>query len=176
MLKLHTYFRSSAAFRVRIALNLKQLDYTAVPVHLLRDGGEQHQPAYMQLNPSALLPTLDAVLSDQDDPILRQRRDLISQLPVRITASRYLEALRPTGTVMISGMRAIQGNQQAPPHIHEAGLFQGRYGFERSIILLEDGCEEFSNIFGIGQIRFKSGHLTAVSEELRRVLEREGVL
>ena len=59
MLKLHTYFRSSAAFRVRIALNLKQLDYTAVPVHLLRDGGEQHQPAYMQLNPSALLPTLE---------------------------------------------------------------------------------------------------------------------
>jgi hypothetical protein len=42
MLKLHGYFRSSAAFRVRIALNYKQLAYESIPVHLLRDGGEQH--------------------------------------------------------------------------------------------------------------------------------------
>ena len=41
MLKLYTYFRSSAAYRVRIALNLKSLPYEAVPVHLLRDGGAQ---------------------------------------------------------------------------------------------------------------------------------------
>jgi maleylacetoacetate isomerase len=59
MLKLHTYFRSSAAFRVRIALNLKALEYTAVPVHLLRGGGQQHEPAYVELNPTALLPTLE---------------------------------------------------------------------------------------------------------------------
>ena len=38
--------------------------------------------------------------------------------------------------------------------IHEAGLFQGRLGFEKAIILLEEGCEEFSNIEGLGQIRF----------------------
>ena len=46
MLKLYTYFRSSAAYRVRIALNLKDLAWTAVPVHLLRDGGQQNQPEY----------------------------------------------------------------------------------------------------------------------------------
>ena len=40
-MKLYTYFRSSAAYRVRIALALKGLDYEAVPVHLLRDGNEQ---------------------------------------------------------------------------------------------------------------------------------------
>ena len=44
-MKLYTYFRSSAAFRVRIALNLKGLGYQAVPVHLVRDGGEQKKPA-----------------------------------------------------------------------------------------------------------------------------------
>lgn len=58
MLKLHTYFRSSAAYRVRIALNLKGLEYESVPVHLLRNGGEQLQDAYRAMNPSALVPTL----------------------------------------------------------------------------------------------------------------------
>jgi maleylacetoacetate isomerase/maleylpyruvate isomerase len=59
MLRLYTYFRSSAAYRVRIALNLKQLDYAAIPVHLLRAGGEQHDAVYAGLNPQKLVPTLD---------------------------------------------------------------------------------------------------------------------
>lgn len=46
--------------------------------------------------------------------------------------------------------------------IHEAGLFQGRLGFERAIVLLEDECEEFSNIEGLGQIRFPKGNISAV--------------
>ena len=58
MLKLYTYFRSSAAFRVRIALNLKGLPFESIPVHLLRDGGAQHTPAYAALNPAQLVPTL----------------------------------------------------------------------------------------------------------------------
>lgn len=57
-MKLYTYFRSSAAYRVRIALNLKGLAYEAVPVHLLRGGGEQLQPAYRAVNPAAMLPSL----------------------------------------------------------------------------------------------------------------------
>lgn len=58
MLKLYTYFRSSAAYRVRIALNLKGLHYESVPVHLLRDGGEQHSLDYARINPAELVPTL----------------------------------------------------------------------------------------------------------------------
>jgi maleylacetoacetate isomerase len=57
-MKLYTYFRSSAAYRVRIALNLKGLQYEAVPVHLLRSGGEQLSANYRNINPSALVPTL----------------------------------------------------------------------------------------------------------------------
>jgi len=60
--------------------------------------------------------------------------------------------------------------------VHEAGLFQGRLGFTRAIVLLEEGCEEFSNIAGLGQIRFPVGRITAAFEEVRRVLEREGFL
>ncbi len=60
--------------------------------------------------------------------------------------------------------------------VHEAGLFQGRLGFERAIVLLEEGCSEFSNIHGLGQIRFAPGNIAGTFEEVRRVLEREGFL
>lgn len=60
--------------------------------------------------------------------------------------------------------------------IHEIGLFQGRLGFNRAIILLEDGCQEFSNIHGIGQIRYPKRYIKAAFEEIRGVLEREGIL
>jgi len=58
MLKLYGYWRSSAAYRVRIALNLKGLACQQLPVHLLRDGGEQHAAEYRALNPQGLLPLL----------------------------------------------------------------------------------------------------------------------
>lgn len=69
------------------------------------------------------------------------------------------------------------GKQHARENVvHEVGLFQGRLGFERAIVLLEEGCAEFSNITGLGQIRFPKGDVMARSEEIRRVLEREKVL
>ena len=58
-MKLYTYFRSSAAYRVRIALHLKGVAYDAVPVHLLRDGGQQHQAAYRAKSPLGLVPSLE---------------------------------------------------------------------------------------------------------------------
>lgn len=57
-MKLYSYFRSSAAYRVRIALNLKNLSYEIVPVHLLKDGGQQFSETYRSLNPTQLVPTL----------------------------------------------------------------------------------------------------------------------
>ncbi len=57
-LTLYSYWRSSAAYRVRIALNLKQLSYVTVPVHLLNNGGEQHADEYRELNPQESVPVL----------------------------------------------------------------------------------------------------------------------
>ena len=57
-LTLYSYWRSSAAYRVRIGLNLKGLDYRIEPVHLVRDGGQQRTESYRALNPQQLVPTL----------------------------------------------------------------------------------------------------------------------
>lgn len=57
-MKLYSYFRSSASFRVRIALHLKGLAYEYLPVHLVRDGGEQHAAAYRSVAPEGLVPVL----------------------------------------------------------------------------------------------------------------------
>ena len=80
-MKLYTYFRSSAAYRVRIALNLKGLGYDAIPVHLLKGGGEQRQEEYRRINPSGLVPTF------QDDRItLTQSMAIIEYLEERFPA------------------------------------------------------------------------------------------
>jgi maleylacetoacetate isomerase/maleylpyruvate isomerase len=63
-MKLYTYFRSTAAYRVRIALNLKGLPYEAAPVHLLRS--EENDPAYRALSP---LGTVPALLTDEGDAL-----------------------------------------------------------------------------------------------------------
>ncbi|MFC7003896.1 maleylacetoacetate isomerase [Bowmanella sp. JS7-9] len=68
-LKLYSYWRSSASYRVRIALNIKGLDYTLQPVHLVKDGGQQHSDNYAGLNPANLVPTL---VDDDEDVILNQ--------------------------------------------------------------------------------------------------------
>jgi maleylpyruvate isomerase len=56
---LHNYFRSSAAYRVRIAMHLKGLSFDYLPVHLTRDGGAQFSPSYSAMNPQQLVPLLD---------------------------------------------------------------------------------------------------------------------
>lgn len=58
-MKLYTYFRSSAAYRVRIALNLKNLQYDMEPIHLLRNGGEENRSWYRQLSPLGTIPCFE---------------------------------------------------------------------------------------------------------------------
>jgi len=66
------------------------------------------------------------------------------------------------------------GNLRARQNVvHESGLFQGRLGFSRAIILLEEGTEEFSNIAGLQQIRFSKGKIKESFGDVLAVLKRE---
>jgi maleylacetoacetate isomerase len=78
-MKLYSYFRSSASYRVRIALNLKGLSYETIPVHLLRNGGEQLTEEYRRLNPDGLVPVL-ADDSTQEPVTLTQSVAIIEYL------------------------------------------------------------------------------------------------
>lgn len=75
MMRLHSYFRSSAAYRVRIALHLKQQTFAYVPVHLVRDGGQQFAAAFTAINPQALVPVLE-----HDGVVLHQSLAIIEYL------------------------------------------------------------------------------------------------
>ena len=58
-MKLYSYYRSSASFRVRIALALKGIDYEYAAVHLIKEGGQQFAPAFRALNPASMVPVLE---------------------------------------------------------------------------------------------------------------------
>ena len=84
-LVLHNYFRSSAAYRVRIAMNLKGLDYEYLSVHLTREGGMQFKDTYTALNPQQLVPLLD-----DDGFQLSQSLAIIEYLDEKYPAIRLL--------------------------------------------------------------------------------------
>ena len=82
--------------------------------------------------------------------------------------SEMLNAAPIALLVMTAEDEMADGEMQARMNVvHEAGLFQGRLGFSRTIVLLEEGCTEFSNIQGLGQIRFPKGRIGAAFEEVR---------
>lgn len=83
-LTLYTYFRSSAAYRVRIALNLKGLEYRARPIHLLKSGGENWGEEYRRLNPQGLVPLLidNGVVINQSLAIIEYLDEAYPKLPL----------------------------------------------------------------------------------------------
>ena len=98
MLRLYSYFRSSAAYRVRIALALKGLPYECVPVHLLHDGGMQHAPSFVQINPARLVPVLE-----EDSCVFRQSLAIMEYLEETHPAP----ALLPADPIGRARVRAI---------------------------------------------------------------------
>jgi maleylacetoacetate isomerase len=100
-LKLYGYWRSSASYRVRIAMHLKQLDFDYLPVHLVKGGGEQKEGPYSNMNPSMLVPTF---VDDDEDIVLNQSLAIIEYLD-----DRYLDTpmLLPTHAADKARVRAV---------------------------------------------------------------------
>lgn len=94
MLKLYDYFRSSASFRVRIALNLKGISYEALPIHLVKAGGEQFSPQYQKINPLSLVPSLqdENKILTQSLAIIEYLEEAYPQVPL-LPADIYQKAL-----------------------------------------------------------------------------------
>lgn len=88
-MKLYSYWRSTAAYRVRIALALKGLEYEYVPVHLIKEGGEQHTTDYRDKNPEGLVPLLEA-----QEGLFTQSLSIIN----------YLEKKYPEPTLLTDSM------------------------------------------------------------------------
>lgn len=97
-MKLYGYWRSSAAYRVRIALALKGVGYQSIPVHLVKNGGEQYQAVYQALNPAELVPTLV-----DEELTLNQSLAILEYLD-----ARYPEpALLPADAARAAQVRAL---------------------------------------------------------------------
>jgi maleylpyruvate isomerase len=96
--KLFSYFRSSASFRVRIALQLKGLPYDYVPIHLVKGGGEQFSPEYRAINPAGLVPALE-----DEGPVITQSLAIIEYLEEKFPQP----ALLPTDAVGRARVRAL---------------------------------------------------------------------
>lgn len=108
--------------------------------------------------------------------------DEFNRIPVAGVAnttrlSRMLDEAAIAFLIMTAEDEDADGKVRARLNVvHEVGLFQGRLGFEKAIVLLEEGCEEFSNISGLGHIKFPKGNIAAAFEDIRRVLEREKLI
>jgi hypothetical protein len=104
-------------------------------------------------------------------------RKPVAGIPNTVRLSTMLDAAAIAFLVLTAEDDMADGKMQARMNVvHEAGLFQGRLGFSRAIILLEEGCEEFSNVEGLGQIRFPKNNIRAAFHDVQLVLEREGLV
>lgn len=84
-MKLYSYFRSSSSWRVRIALQYKGLEYAYAPVHLLREGGQQHSALFKAVNPQGMVPVLEV-----------EEGGVVHRLAQSLAILEYLEETHPT--------------------------------------------------------------------------------
>lgn len=96
------------------------------------------------------------------------------------TQERLSELLNQAGfafLIMTAEDEQADGSKRARENVvHEAGLFQGRLTFRKAIVVVEESCSGFSNIHGLGHIRFPKGNIESRFEEVRKVLEREKIV
>ncbi|HEY1722933.1 MAG TPA: maleylacetoacetate isomerase [Magnetospirillaceae bacterium] len=112
-MRLYDYYRSSAAYRVRIALNLKGVDYDSTEVHMLRDGGEHLKPAYQAVNPQRRLPSLeleDGTILTQSLAILEWLEEAYPQPPLLPGTALQRARIRAVTNVVIADIHPVNNS------------------------------------------------------------------
>ncbi|MFL5358266.1 maleylacetoacetate isomerase [Archangium sp.] len=158
-MKLYSYWRSSCSWRVRIALKLKGLAYEYAPVHLVKDGGEQHGDAYRAINPMRTVPTLELTEGGQVRR-LSQSLAILEYLeerhpsPALLPAEPYLRAhTRMLSEMVNSGIQPLQ-NLAVLQRIK--GEYKGddkawcAYWIERGLIAFQAAAQETAGTYCVG--------------------------
>ena len=109
-LKLYSYFRSSASYRVRIALYAKNLPFEYIPVHLVKDGGEQNQPNFLKINPMAHVPALDhnGFIISESVAIIDYLDQVFPQIPLFPKSPKERAQVFRVVEVLNSGIQPLQ--------------------------------------------------------------------
>jgi maleylacetoacetate isomerase len=132
---LYTYWRSSSAYRVRIGLNLKGIDYQPEFVHLVRDGGEQHKPEYRRINPQGLVPTLvdGEHIIQQSLAILEYLEETRRSTPLLPGSAEDRARIRALSMIVASDIQPVQNLRVLQYLVEELGQAD-----EKKIVWIRD--------------------------------------
>lgn len=155
---LRSYFRSSASWRVRIALNYKGLPYETVPVHLLREGGEQHGDEHRHLNPMEQLPVLliDGTPLAQSLAILEYLEEVHPEPSLLPRDPLARARVRQLAEIVNSGIQPVQNlfvMQQLGAQLgadRQAQQAWSRFFIERGLRALEALVAAYGGIYSVG--------------------------
>jgi maleylpyruvate isomerase len=154
-MKLYNFWRSSASWRVRIGLAWKGLSYEYVPIHLVRDGGEQHGEAYRAVNPMEQVPTLeldDGRRLSQSLAILEYLEETVPEPPL-LPREPYLRAkARQLAEIVNAGIQPLQ-NTDTQAQLKSRGVDEKewvRYFQARGLGALEASARATAGRFLVG--------------------------
>ncbi|HET9931717.1 MAG TPA: maleylacetoacetate isomerase [Polyangiaceae bacterium] len=178
MISLYSYFRSSCAWRVRIALALKGLSFELFPVHLVRDGGEQHRPEFHKQNPLEQVPVLEVNLGStlfrltQSMAILEYLEELYPNPALLPEGAEQRARVRQLSEIVNSGIQPLQNlrlQQEVRAHgIDPAPLVQGF--IQRGLEALEHIARGSASRFLVGnQVTFADVFLVPQLGAARRM-------
>ena len=154
-LQLFGYWRSSATYRVRIALNLKQLSYEYRPIHLVKDGGEQHGEAYKALNPQELVPTLlhGQTRLTQSLAIIEYLDDVFPDVPLLPADAEQRAAVRAFAMAIACDVTPL-GNLRVLQYLKRQGVETeewSRHWIELTFAALEQTARARDSAFCLGE-------------------------